>query len=156
MENQILSKLDQYQKATHKKERVDYEQTFSPMAKLKSICILLSIITTLDYEIRQIDVKIAFLNGYLKESIYMERPEGFKLHDQQQKVYKLLKFVCGLQQASRLWNLKFDETIKTYGFKQNFNEPYVYNLINNRSMVFLVLYVDGNFLNGMRQKNYLS
>ena len=47
------------------KEGVDYEETFSPVAMLKSICILLSIVACLDYEIWQMDVKMAFLNGYL-------------------------------------------------------------------------------------------
>ena len=56
---------------------VDYEETFSPVAMLKSIHILLSIPSALDYEIWQMDVKTAFLNGYLDESIYMMQPEGF-------------------------------------------------------------------------------
>ena len=59
------------------KEGVDYEETFSPIAMLKSIRILLSIAACLDYEIWKMDVKMAFLNGYLEESIYMMQPEGF-------------------------------------------------------------------------------
>ena len=86
---------------------------------LKSIRILLSIAACLDYEIWQMDVKTAFLNGNLEEDIYMEQPEGFKVKGQEQKVCKLLKSIYGLKQASRSWNLRFDETIKTYGFKQN-------------------------------------
>ena len=62
--------------------------------------------------------------------------------DQEQKVRKLLKSIYKLKQASRLWNRRFDKTTKTYGFKQNIDEPYVYKLINNRSVVFLVLYSD--------------
>ena len=63
------------------------------------------------------DVKTAFLNGYLKESIYMLQLEGFVAKGQQQKVCKLLRSIYGLKQASRSWNLHFDETIKTYGFE---------------------------------------
>ena len=59
------------------KEGVDYEETFSPVAMLKSIRILLSITNALDYEIWKMDVKTAFLNGYLDESIYMMQPKGF-------------------------------------------------------------------------------
>ena len=103
---------------THK-EGVDYEETFSPVAMLKSIRILLSIVACLDYEIWKMDVKTAFLNGYLKESIYMMQPEGFMAKGQQKKVCKLLRSIYGLKQASRSWNLCFDETIKTYGFEQN-------------------------------------
>ena len=62
---------------------MDYEDTFSPIAMLKSIHILLSIAACLDYKIWKIDVKTAFLNGYLEESIYMMQPEGFVAKRQQ-------------------------------------------------------------------------
>ena len=108
------------------REGVDYEETFSPVAMLKSIRILLSIATFYDYEIWQMDVKTAFLNGNLEESIYMSQPEGFIEQDQEQKVCKLKKSIYGLKQASRSWNIKFDTAIKSYGFEQNVDEPCVY------------------------------
>ena len=113
------------------KEGVDYEETFSPIAMLKFILILLSIVAYLDYEIWQMDVKTAFLNGYLEENIYMMQPEGFVAKGQQQKVCKLLS-IYGLKQASRFLNLRFDETIKTYGFEQNVDEPCVYMYIKEK------------------------
>ena len=130
------------------KEGVNYEETFSPLAMLKSIHILLSIVSCLNYEIWQIDVKTTFLNGYLEESIYMMQPEGFMAKGQQQKVCKLLRSIYGLKQASRSWNLRFDETIKTYGFEQNVDEPCVYMYIKEKNVVFLVLYVDDILLIG--------
>ena len=130
------------------REGIDYEETFSPVAMLKSIRILLSIAANLDYEIWQMDVKTAFLNGNLEESIYMVQPEGFVAKGQEQKVCKLLKSIYGLKQASRSWNIRFDETIKTYGFKQNEDEPCVYKLIKESSVVFLILYVDDILLIG--------
>ena len=65
------------------KEGDDYEETFSPLAILKSIRILLSIAAAVDYEIWKMDVKITFLNGYLDESIYMMQPEVFIVEDQE-------------------------------------------------------------------------
>ena len=59
------------------KEGFDYEETFSPVAMIKSIRILLSIAAHKDYEIWQMDVKTIFLNGSLNETIYMVQPEGF-------------------------------------------------------------------------------
>ena len=134
------------------KEGIDYEETFSPVAMLKSIRILLSIAASLDYEIWQMDVKTAFLNGYLNEDIYMSQPDGFVETGQEQKVCKLLKSIYGLKQASRSWNLRFDEIIKTYGFEQNIDEPCVYKLINEQTVVFLVLYVDDILLIGNNVK----
>ena len=101
---------------------------------LKSIRICLSIAASLDYEICQIDVKTAFLNGYLEKEIYMSQPDEFIKEGQEQKVYKLLKSIYGLKQASRSWNLWFDETIKTYGFERNVDEPCVYKLINEKNV----------------------
>ena len=59
---------------------VDYDETFSPVAKLKSIRIMLAIAAYYDYEIWQMDVKTAFLNGHLKEELYMMQPKGFDVH----------------------------------------------------------------------------
>ena len=63
------------------REGVDYEETFSLVAMLKSIRILLSIAVIHDYEVWQMDVKTAFLNGHLDETIYMDQPEGFVKKD---------------------------------------------------------------------------
>ena len=68
---------------------------------LNCIRILLFIIGTLDDEIWQMDVEMAFLNGYLMESIYMKQSEGFKAKDKEQKVYKMLKFIYELKYSSR-------------------------------------------------------
>ena len=130
------------------KEGVDYEETFSPVAMLKSIRILLSIAAHYDYEIWQMDVKTAFLNGYLEETIYMEQPEGFISKDEKQKVCKLQRSIYGLKQASRSWNMRFDEEIKTYGFIQNPDESCVYKFIKDKRVVFLILYVDDILLIG--------
>ena len=67
---------------------------------------------------------------------------------QPQKVCKFLRSIYGLKQASRSWNLHFDETIKTYGFEQNVNEPCVYKYIKEKKVVFLVLYVNDILLIG--------
>ncbi|TYK02840.1 gag/pol protein [Cucumis melo var. makuwa] len=88
------------------REGVDYEETFSPVAMLKSIRILLSIATFYDYEIWQMDVKTAFLNGNLEESIFMSQPERFITQGQEQKVCKLNLSIYGLKQASRSWNIR--------------------------------------------------
>ena len=83
---------------------------------LKSIIILLSIAAHFNYEIWQIDVKIAFLNGNLKEEIYMKQPKGFIAKNQEHKVCKLKRSIYGLKQASRSWNIRFDQAIKSFGF----------------------------------------
>ena len=95
---------------------VDYDETFSPVAMLKSIRILLAIAAYFDYEIWQMDVKTAFLNGNIEEELYMVQPEGFVDPKDAGKVCKLQRSIYGLKQASQSWNLRFDEVIKGFGF----------------------------------------
>ncbi|KAH9671727.1 hypothetical protein KPL70_017462 [Citrus sinensis] len=130
------------------KEGIDYEETFFPVAMLKSIRILLSIAAMLDYEIWQMDVKTAFLNGHLEENIYMQQPDGFIQKGQEHMVCKLQKSIYGLKQASRSWNIRFDQAIKSFGFIQNIDEPCVYKKIQEKSVAFLILYVDDILLIG--------
>ena len=78
------------------KEGIDYEEIFSPVAMLKSIRILLSITAHYDYEIWQMDVKTAILNGNLEEEIYMMQPEGFIAKNQEHMVCKLKISIYGL------------------------------------------------------------
>nr|GEX64372.1 copia protein [Tanacetum cinerariifolium] len=106
-----------------------------------AIRIPISISAFYDYKIWQIDVKNAFLNGYLDEDIYMVQPEGFVDSKYSRKVCKLQRSIYGLKQASRSWNKRFDEEIKKLGFAQNLNEPCVYKKASRSNVTFLILYV---------------
>ena len=77
---------------------------------------MLAIAAFYDYEIWQMDVKTAFLNGYIKEELYMMQPEGFVDPKGANEVCKLQRSIYGLVQASRSWNIRFDKFIKAYSF----------------------------------------
>ena len=81
-------------------EGIDYQDTFSLVAMLKSICTLLAIATYFNYEIWQMDVKMVFLNRYLEKDIYIEQLLGFTFSDSDHKVCKLQRSIYGLKQAS--------------------------------------------------------
>ncbi|GJQ96707.1 retrotransposon protein, putative, ty1-copia subclass [Tanacetum coccineum] len=102
---------------------VDYEETFSPVANIRAIRIVIAIAVFYDYEIWQMDVKTAFLNGYLDEDIYMVQPEGFIDPNHPRKVCKLQRSIYGLKQASRSWNKRFDEEIKRMDNSKRGNIP---------------------------------
>ena len=109
---------------------------------------MLAIAAYFDYEIWQMDVKTAFLNGFLKEELYMMQPEGFVDPENADKVCKLQRSIYGLVQASRSWNLRFDEVIKAFGFIQVYNEACIYKKVSGSSIAFLILYVDDILLIG--------
>ena len=96
----------------------------------------------MDYEIWQMNVKTAFLNGSLDETIYMVQLEGFITKDQEKKVCKLRKSIYGLEQASRSWNIKFDQSVESFGFIHYPDKLCVYKRCSENVVVFLVLYVD--------------
>nr|BDI54541.1 retrotransposon protein, putative, Ty1-copia subclass [Triticum aestivum] len=127
---------------------IDYDEIFSPVTKLKSVRIMLAIAAYYDYEIWQMDVKTAFLNGYLKEELYMMQPKGFVDPKNANKVCKLQRSIYGLVQASRSWNIRFDEMIKAFGFMQTYGEACVYKKVSGSSVAFLILYVDDILLMG--------
>ena len=130
------------------KEGIDYEETLSPVAMLKSIRILLAVTTSLDYEIWQMDVKTEFLNGSLEDDIYMQQPEGFIAREQEHMACKLQRSIYGLKQASRTRNIRFDQAITLYDFEKSLDEPCVYKRIQGTKVVFVVLYVDDILLIG--------
>ncbi|KAA0025464.1 putative mitochondrial protein [Cucumis melo var. makuwa] len=82
-------------------EGVEFDETFAPIAKLEAICLLLDISCIHRFKLYQMDVKSAFLNGYLKEEVYVTQPKWFIDSDFPQHVYKLNKALYGLKQASR-------------------------------------------------------
>ena len=88
------------------------------------------------------DVKTAFLNGELEEEVYMTQPEGFLSKGNEHLVCKMLRTIYSLKQASRRWNIRFDETMKEFGFIKNIDEPCVYKKVSGSAVTFLVLYVD--------------
>lgn len=127
---------------------IDYDETFSPVAMFKSIRIMLAVAAFYDYEIWQLDVKTAFLNGKLDEDVYMVQPQGFEDSKNSSKVCRLQRAIYGLKQASRSWNKRFDEEVKNLGFIQSKEEPCVYKKVSGSDIMFLVLYVDDILLIG--------
>ena len=99
---------------------------------------MLAIAAFYDYEIWQMDVKMAFLNGFLKEELYMMQPEGFVNPKSANKVCKLQRSIYGLVQASRSWNIHFDEVIKAYNFIQTYAEACIYKKVSGSTTTFII------------------
>ena len=90
-------------KGYNQEEGIDYEETFAPVTRLEAIRILLAFASMKGFKLYQMDVKSAFLNGYIKEEVYVEQPPGFEDHKHPNHVYRLKKTLYGLKQAPRAW-----------------------------------------------------
>ena len=84
------------------------------------------------------DVKTTFLNGFLKEELYMTQPGGFVDPKGANKVSKLQRSIYGLVQASRSWNIRFDKLIKAYSFIQTCSEACIYKKVSGSTTTFLI------------------
>ena len=132
----LSTKLDLSQKVFRQVQSFEYDEVFSLVSMLKSIWIMLAIATF--YEIWQMDVKTAFLNGFLKEELYMMQLEGFVDPKSANEVCKLQQSIYGLVQASRSWNICFDKVIKAYGFIQTCGEACIYKKVSGSIIEFLI------------------
>ena len=90
----------------------------APVARLDTIRLLLALAAHQGWKIYQLDVKSAFLNGYLEEEIYVEQSEGFVVKGAEDKVYLLKKALYGLKQDPRAWYSKIDDHLIKLGLKK--------------------------------------
>jgi hypothetical protein len=99
-------------------EGVDYEEKFSPVARLEAIRMFLAFSNYRKFKVYQMDVKSSFLNGNLEEEVYIEQPEGFQLTNKGDYIFKLKKELYGLKQAPRAWYARLDSYLQKQGLKR--------------------------------------
>ncbi|KAL5851084.1 hypothetical protein ACOSQ3_006202 [Xanthoceras sorbifolium] len=123
-------------------EGINYTETFSPVSKKHSLRVILVLVAQFNFELQQMDMKTAFLNGDLEDEVFMKQPKGFSSSDGEQLVCKLKKSIYDLKQASRQWYLKFHNVISSFGFVENIMNQCIYQKVSGSKICFLVLYVD--------------
>ena len=126
---------------------VDYEEIFSPVAKMTTVRTILSIAASQSWRLHQMDVKNAFLHGDLQEEIYMKLPSGMTTsspHD----VCKLRRSLYGLKQAPRAWFEKFRSTLISFSFTQNQYDSSLFLHTSTSGIVILLVYVDDIIITG--------
>ncbi|XP_020695806.2 uncharacterized protein LOC110109199 [Dendrobium catenatum] len=127
---------------------VNYKETFSPVAKMPTIRLLLIIAIHHHWPLLQFDVANAFLHGDLNEAVYMKQPQGFVDRDHPNHVCRLHKALYGLKQAPRQWFRKLTEFLLHFGFQFSRADPSL--LVYNRTItqLYLLIYVDDLLLTG--------
>lgn len=128
----------------------DYGEVYAPVSKHATMRALLAHVAAMDFELIQLDVKTAFLNGELEEEIYMKPPPGY---EKTGKVWRLRKALYGLKQAARAWHHQLRSALKDFGFEPTAADPslFVSRSKGSNGAVFVLTYVDDMLIAGSQQ-----
>ena len=131
----------------------DYDDTFCPVVRFESVRMLIAIAVQLGLKLHQMDITAAFLNGDLKEDVYLSPPEGLEVNGSRGKVFcKLKKSLYGLRQSPRCWNSTLDAKLREMGFRQTPSDPCMYITSSEGEPLILAVYVDDIILAGKSEK----
>ena len=123
-------------------EGVYFDESFTPVARLESIRIHMSIACTMHFKLYQMDVKCAFLNGYLNEEVFVEQPKGFEDPHFPDHVLRLKKALYGLKQAPRAWYDRLTNYLLDRGFKRGYADRTLFVKNDEYYLLVAQLYVD--------------
>ncbi|KAL0641854.1 hypothetical protein Bca4012_102653 [Brassica carinata] len=126
----------------------DYVETFAPVAKLHTIRIVLSLAVNLEWDLWQMDVKNAFLQGELEDEVYMHPPPGLEHLVKNGNVLRLRKAIYGLKQSPRAWYNKLSTTLNGRGFRKSELDHTLFTLTTSSGIVVLLVYVDDIIITG--------
>jgi hypothetical protein len=139
--------------SSKKKPVNHFEETFAPVARLESIRILLAYATHHSFRLFQMDMKSAFLNGPIKEEVYMEQPPGFEDDRYPDHVFKLSKALYGLKQAPRAWYECLRDFLIANAFKVGKADPTLFTKTCDGDLFVCQIYVDDIIFGSTNQKS---
>ncbi len=123
------------------KEGIDYNEVFAPVSKHTTLRTLLSLAAAEDLELHQLDIKTAFLNGDLEDTIYMHQPEGYA-EGGPSMVCRLRKSLYGLKQAPRAWNTRLKQELEGMGFIASGADAGLFTAQYKGNSIYILMYVD--------------
>lgn len=141
-------KVRLFAKGFHQNPGIDFTETFSPVVKPQTIRVVLAIVVSNGWPMRQLDVNNVFLNGDLQETVYMTQPEGFRSSQHPTHVCKLVKALYGLKQAPRAWFDKLKHTLIHWGFMESKSDASLFIYAAQSSFLALLVYVADILITG--------
>jgi hypothetical protein len=137
-------------------EGIDFDDAFTPVPRMESVRLLLALAAQEGWRVHHMDVKSAFLDGDLKEELYVHQPPRFAIPDKEGKVLHLRKALYGLRQAPRAWNAKLDSTLRRMGFEQSLHEATVYRWGNGGNVLQVGVYIDDLVITGTKDAEVVA
>ncbi|RVW91741.1 Retrovirus-related Pol polyprotein from transposon RE1 [Vitis vinifera] len=135
-------------KGFHQRPGIDYSETFSPVIKPTTVGLVLSLMVSQGWSLRQLDVNNAFLQGTLTEDVFMSQPSGFIDRDHPHHVCKLRKAIYGLKQAPRAWYHELRQFLLQFGFINSIADTSLFIFNNHGTILYLLVYVDDIIITG--------
>ncbi|GJU11028.1 retrovirus-related pol polyprotein from transposon TNT 1-94 [Tanacetum coccineum] len=129
-------------KGYSQQEGIDFEESFAPVARLEAVCMFVAYMTHKNFIIYQMDVKTTFLNGSLKEEVFVSQPDGFVNPNFPNHVYRLKKALYGLKQAPRAWYDKLYSFLIEHHFKNGIVDPILLIRRYEDDILLVQIYVD--------------
>ncbi|GJV73299.1 retrovirus-related pol polyprotein from transposon TNT 1-94 [Tanacetum coccineum] len=129
-------------KGYKQEEGIDFEESFAPVARLEAVRMFIAFAAHMNITIFQMDVKTAFLNGPLKEEVYVSQPEGFIDSEFPNHVYRLKKAIYGIKQAPRAWYDKLSSFLIEHGFNKGIIDPTLFTRRHGGDILLVQVYVD--------------
>nr|GFA65244.1 hypothetical protein [Tanacetum cinerariifolium] len=131
-------------------ERIDFEESFAPVARLESIWIFLAYTAHKNMVVYQMDVKTAFLNGNLREEVYVSQPDGFVDQDNPNHVYKLKKVLHGLKKAPHAWYDMLSSFLISQDFSKGSVDPTLFIRRNGNDLLLMSMMGKISFFLGLQ------
>ena len=138
----IRNKARLVAKGYNQEEGINFDETYAPVARLEAIRLLLAYACTMDFKLYQMDVKSAFLNGYIQEEVYVDQPPGFENFEYPNHVYKLKKALYGLKQAPRAWYERLSKFLLEKGFNRGKVDTTLFIKKKKHDTLLVQIYVD--------------
>ena len=135
-------------KGFHQQHGLDYSNTFSPVIKSTTVQTVLDIAVSRSWDIRQLDINNAFLQGRLTEDVYVAQPPGFINPDRPNYVCHLKKALHGLKQAPRAWYQELRGFLLTCGFTNSVANTSLFIRQHNKDYIYILVYVDDFLITG--------
>ncbi|GJU74364.1 retrovirus-related pol polyprotein from transposon TNT 1-94 [Tanacetum coccineum] len=126
----------------NQQEGIDFDETYAPVARVESIRILLAYACALDFKLCQIDVKSAFLNGFINEEVYVAQPLGFVDFEKPNHVFKLKKALYGLKQAPKAWYDRLKAFLLDHMYTMSLVDNTLFTKKNDSHIIIVQIYID--------------
>ncbi|GJR33760.1 retrovirus-related pol polyprotein from transposon TNT 1-94 [Tanacetum coccineum] len=126
----------------NQQEGIDFDETYAPVARLESIRILLAYACAHDFKLFQMDVKSAFLNGFINEEVYVAQPPGFVDFEKPNHVFKLKKALYGLKQAPKAWYDRLKAFLLDHLYTMGLVDNTLFTKKRNSHTIIVQIYVD--------------